>query len=85
MGMLKELPVGEGIMSFINLLWEIFTFVSNELEILRMGGRDYAEIRIPSRGIKMLSFNIDDSRKQQMILDGMRETLQFMLKQSRFK
>lgn len=80
---LENIPMVEGIKTFVDIIWELFNFLTNELEKLRTGGKNYLEICIPTRGVKTLSLNIQDSKKQQMILDGIREGLNFIMSQYR--
>jgi hypothetical protein len=78
---LEKLPMVEGIKAFVDLMWEIFNVITNELEMLRMKGVGYTEICVPSGGVKTLSLNVRDSKKQQMVLDGMRAALNFIARE----
>lgn len=69
----------EGIEKFIDVIWEMFNNVSFELEKLRMRGLPYKEIIIPTDGIKTLSLHLTLSKKYKMILDGIKESLKFIM------
>jgi predicted acylesterase/phospholipase RssA len=89
-----SLPIGEGLKTFADLMWDLFSIISNQMEELRRT-RPYREIIIPSRGVSTLSLTISMQRKYQvisrcyildsvltgpqMILDGMKEALKFVV------
>jgi|GEM_PF-6164815 len=73
----------EGIKKFINIIWDMYNTISHDLEKIRMENRNYKEICIQVQEIGTLSFSLSDSRKYQMVIDGIKEGLKFIVAEYR--
>lgn len=63
----------------------MFTIISFELETTRKKEKNYKEIIIDPKNIKTLGFYIEDSKKQEMINIGIKETLKFIISEISLK
>lgn len=79
--LISELGVMDGIKEFADVVWDLFTIVSLELERIRLNGRSYKEIFVEPRDVKTLSIFIDDVKKRQMIVTGIKESMKFIAKE----
>lgn len=68
-----------GIKNTTNILWDMINKIWLELETLRKDNRNYKELYLYYNGVTALSFNISDSKKYELVLHGLKESLKFIV------